>query len=242
MNPLLRVAWGVWALFAFAVGASLAVVALVFTPGLERRRHVARSCARGIFRSTGTAIIVNGLDRLPDTACIAVANHASYVDGVLMQAILPERFGFVVKKEILAVPVASFLLRRLGTEFVDRFNARGGAADAARLVRNSRAGHALAAFPEGTFHAEMGLRRFRMGVFYAAVRTGLPVVPVAIRGARTMLPAGRWLPHRTILEVWIGEPVWPSGRNREAAYALCDRVRAEIIRYCGEECAADRPL
>lgn len=218
----------------FALWAGLAVVGVAVVPGLERRRRVARACARTIFRSTSTPILVDGLDHLPDGACIVAANHASYVDGVLMQAILPDRFGFVVKKEILSVPLAGFLLRRLGTEFVDRVNARSGAADAARLVRKARAGQALAAFPEGTFHEAAGLRRFRMGTFYAAVRTGLPVVPTAIRGARAMLPAGRLLPRPAILEVWVGEAITPAGRTRADAYQLAEDVRAVILRHCGE--------
>lgn len=234
MSALARIAWGTWALAMFALWAGLAVIAVAVVPGLYRRRRVARACARAIFRTTRTPILIDGLDHLPDGACIVVANHASYVDGVLMQAVLPDRFGFVVKKEILSVPLAGFLLRRLGTEFVDRVNARGGAADAARLVRKARSGQALAAFPEGTFHEVAGLRRFRMGTFHAAVRTGLPVVPTAIRGARAMLPAGRMLPAPAILEVWVGEPVPPAGRTRADAYELAEAVRAVILRHCGE--------
>lgn len=234
MSALARIAWGIWALAMFALWAGLAVVAVAVVPGLYRRRRVARACARMIFRSTRTPVLVDGLDHLPDGASIVVANHASYVDGVLMQAVLPDRFGFVVKKEILAVPLAGFLLRRLGTEFVDRVNASGGSADAARLVRKARSGQALAAFPEGTFHEVAGLRRFRMGTFHAAVRTGLPVVPAAIRGTRAMLPAERLLPRPAILEVWVGEPVSPAGRTRADAYLLADEIRAAILRHCGE--------
>ncbi len=237
---MMRILWGLWAILAFGVFAGAAVLSTAVTPGQDRRRRIAQACGRAIFRVTGTTIVVNGLDRLPPGACIVAANHASYVDGVLMQAILPDRFAFVVKKEILAVPLAGFLLRRLGTEFVDRFNARDGAADTARLVRNARAGSALAAFPEGTFHPEQGLRRFRMGIFYAACRTGLPIVPAAICGTREMLPAGRWLPRRSILEVWIGDPIMPTGRDRQSAYTLSEAVRGVIIANCGEACAAAR--
>jgi 1-acyl-sn-glycerol-3-phosphate acyltransferase len=111
-------------------------------------------------------------------------------------------------------------LRRIGTEFVERFNAREGAADTSRLVRNSRQGNAICVFPEGTFHAERGLRRFRMGAFYAAVRGGLPVVPVAITGTRALLPAGAWLPRPSPIQVTLGAPVVPAGRGRDAAHAL----------------------
>ena len=231
--------WGVWALLAFIGGGAAAALAVAVTPGLARRRRIARAVARGIFRATGTRVEVSGADALPETACIVCANHASYVDGVLMQAVLPPRFAFVVKKEAARVPVVGLLLRRIGTEFVDRFNAREGASDTARLVRHSGGGNSMCVFPEGTFHPERGLRRFRMGAFYAATRGHLPVVPVAITGTRDMLPAGRWLPRPRTLGVSIGDPLVSTARGRDAAHALAAAVRERIIRDCGEHCADD---
>lgn len=233
-----RRAWGVWALAIFAVCAGTAVLLLAFVPGLERRRALARRAAGAIFTLTATPVEVTALELLPPGPCIVVANHASYVDGVLMQAVLPPRFAFVVKKEMDRVPVAGFLLRRLGTEFVARFNAREGASDTARLVRHSSGGNAMCVFPEGTFHPERGLRRFRMGAFYAATRGGLPVVPVAITGTRAMLPAGKWLPRPSVISVQVSPPIEPRGRGRDAAHALAATVREHIIDGCGEHCAA----
>ncbi|MCA1798510.1 MAG: 1-acyl-sn-glycerol-3-phosphate acyltransferase [Xanthomonadaceae bacterium] len=131
LTGISRRAWGVWALVVFAACAGSAVVLLAFVPGLERRRALARRAAGAIFRLTGTPVEVSGLELLPPGPCIVVANHASYVDGVLMQAVLPPRFAFVVKNEMDRMPLAGFLLRRLGTEFVARFNAREGASDTA---------------------------------------------------------------------------------------------------------------
>ena len=231
--------WGIWALLVFVVGGAAAALAVAVTPGLARRRRIARAVARGIFRATGTRIVERGLDDLPETACIVCANHASYVDGVLMQAVLPPRFAFVVKKEASRVPIVGLLLRRIGTEFVDRFNAREGANDTARLVRHSGSGNSMCVFPEGTFHPERGLRRFRMGAFYAATRGNLPIVPAAITGTRDMLPAGRWLPRPHTLGVSFGGALYSTTRGRDAAHALADAVRERIIRDCGEHCADD---
>jgi 1-acyl-sn-glycerol-3-phosphate acyltransferase len=189
-----------------------------------------------VFQASGIPVRIRGLENLPAGPSVVVANHASYADGALMQAVLPARFGFVVKKEMDRIPLAGLLLRRLGTVFVDRFNAREGASDTAKLVRNR---DAIAVFPEGTFHPDRGLRRFRMGAFYAAVRGNMPVVPVSIRGTRRLLPAGRWLPRPVPLEVRIAAPVHPAGRGREAAYVLAGTVREIIIANCGERSTED---
>ena len=234
---MIRFLWGCWALTALVVGGAFAALMVAVTPGLERRRRLARGTARSIFRVCAIRVEVEGVEGLPEGACIVCANHASYVDGVLMQAVLPPRFAFVVKKEAARVPLVGLLLRRIGTEFVDRFNAREGAADTARLVRHSGAGNSICVFPEGTFHPERGLRRFRMGAFYAATRGNLPVVPAAITGTRDMLPAGRLLPRREPLRVQFGPPLLSSTRGRDAAHALATAVRERIIRDCGEHCA-----
>lgn len=125
---------------------------------------------------------------LPAGACVVVANHASYLDGIVLKAALPARFSFVIKKEITDVPLASLLLRRIGSEFVDRFNRQAGAIDARRLIKAAAGGQALVFFPEGTFIAQPGLGKFHTGAFATAARAALPIVPVVIRGTRTIGP------------------------------------------------------
>ena len=110
------------------------------------------------------------MEPLPDSACVIVANHASLLDGVILQAALPPRFGFVIKNEMQKMPIGSLLLRRLGSEFVERSDRHKGASDARRILRKAHGGEALVFFPEGTFRAEPGLGQFRSGAFAAAAR------------------------------------------------------------------------
>ena len=105
---------------------------------------------------------------LPRGPCVVVANHASYLDGVVLKAALPARFSFVIKKEVSHVPLAGFVLRRIGSEFVDRFNRHAGGMDARRLFKAAETGQALAFFPEGTFLAQPGLGKFHTGAFAIA--------------------------------------------------------------------------
>jgi 1-acyl-sn-glycerol-3-phosphate acyltransferase len=75
---------------------------------------------------------------------------------------------------------------------------------------------------------------FRTGAFQVAVQAGVPVVPVALRGARSVLRDGRWYPRRAPISVTFAAPVAPDGEDWAAAVRLRDRVRAEILRHCGE--------
>ena len=159
----------------------------------------------------GVRLDVAGLDRLPDDSCVVVANHASYLDGVVMKAALPPRFSFVIKREAASMPVAGFLLKRIGSEFVDRHNEGGRRRDAMRVLRRAEQGHALVFFPEGTFDSTPGLKRFHAGAFVAAARGAMPIVPTVIHGARRALPNRALIVRRGRVRVEILEPVVPSG-------------------------------
>ncbi|HXQ31205.1 MAG TPA: lysophospholipid acyltransferase family protein [Steroidobacteraceae bacterium] len=235
MKAVLRTGYGLWCWAIFMPLAAAVLVLGLPVPSVTLRRRMARSAARAFFRCTAIGFAVTGLERLPQGACVVVANHASYLDGVIMQAALPPRFAFVVKREMVRMPFASLLLRRLGCEFVERFDRHKGGVDARRVLRVAAAGQALAFFPEGTFTEQVGLARFHAGAFVAASRAGLPLVPAVIRGARLVLPPASALPHRGAIEVEILEPV-PAARSgeRDGAVRLREAARAAMLLHMTE--------
>ncbi|HYM28953.1 MAG TPA: lysophospholipid acyltransferase family protein, partial [Steroidobacteraceae bacterium] len=155
--------YALWTLLAFlAVGLS-ALLLLLLLPGLRTRRTAARALARAFLWLAGLPLTVRGAEHLPAGQCVVVCNHASYLDGIVLTAALPPRFGFVIKREMASVPLAGAALKRLGSEFVERFNRHRGAADARRVLRNANQGHSLVFFPEGTFPRTPGLLKFHTG-------------------------------------------------------------------------------
>ncbi len=238
-------AWG-WAVFwVLAPPTWLGVVLL---PRRRWRFALARRMARALALLTATPFEVRGRERLPPRrqACVVVCNHASYLDGAVLVAALPRELSFVAKEALAPQFVAGTFLRRLGAEFVERFDVRRGLADLKRIGGLAQAGDAVVFFAEGTFSAAPGLRPFHMGAFVTAMEAGLPVVPVAVAGSRGMLRSGSWFPHRGRLRVTIGEPIAPPpataepGENWRAALRLRERTRAQILAHCGEpDLAAD---
>ena len=149
-----------------------------------------------------------------------VANHASYLDGIILTAVLPPDFSFVIKREMTRVPLAHFLLRRLDSQFLERFDTRGSARDARSILRRASQKQHLAFFPEGTFRAQPGLRRFHNGAFVSATRGGVPLVPAVIHGSRHMLPAERWLPRPGRLAVTVLDPIDPPAHSEAVAWLI----------------------
>lgn len=228
-----------WAGLAFGGVTLLTLLLLLIVPGEARRRAVVRRAARLILWLFGSPPRVQGLERLPAQSCVVVANHASYLDGMILTAVLPPRFSFVIKREMTRVPVAHFLLRRIGSQFVERFDGPRRSVDARRIMQEALHDHrSLAFFPEGTFRAEAGLRRFHAGAFQVARRAGKPLVPVVIRGSRKMLPADTWLLRPGRLEVEVLAPVDASaGDSADGLAAAC---RSAILARLGEP-DLDRP-
>jgi 1-acyl-sn-glycerol-3-phosphate acyltransferase len=237
LGPL-RLLYGVGTWLQFLVLGTLVVPILLLTPGLARRRALVRTLARLALRLAGMRVQVHGLERLPQP-CIVVANHSSYLDGVVLCATLPSWFSFVIKREMAAVPLAGTLLRRIGAEFVTRGDRVRGARDARRLLRQAETGQALVFFPEGTFGSRVGLQHFHIGAFAAAVRADLPLLPVAIHGSRHCLPPdSRWpRPGIIRIEALAPLPPQPAGSeqdDRKHALQLRAAARGALLAALGE--------
>jgi 1-acyl-sn-glycerol-3-phosphate acyltransferase len=217
----------------------LTTLVVILLPGRERRRRMAHWAGVQLFRLAGLPLRTRGLNHLPADACIVAANHASYLDGVILTAALPPRFSFVIKHEMAATPLLGWLLTRLGSEFVQRFDKKAAHSAANRLIQLARGGACLGVFPEGTFKLEPGLRPFHLGAFLTATRAGLPVVPVVIRGTRQVLPAHSWWPRPGSIDIEILPPVFPRGRTGDTARKLRENVRAYILAACGEPDAGE---
>ena len=194
-----------YCLVAFTI-LGLAVLGInLFLPKERQRRAVAGALSRAFLRVAGIPFSVKGLERLPQSPCVAVANHASYIDAIVIVAALPPDFAFVIKKETERVPLVGLLLRGLGSQFVERFDRHKGATDARRVLKVAAQGQSLMFFPEGTFDEKRQIGRFLNGAFATAARSKMPVVAVAIHGTRDVLPPGRLAVYRRPICVEILE-------------------------------------
>lgn len=232
-------AWLVFALCGLAgLGAAL------LTPGLKRRRRLARRLARLGAALAGLRIDLTSPERLLEfgrRGGLVVANHASYADALVLLSVLPERAAFVAKGEFRRQPLMRWLLGAVGARFVERFDAAAGARDTRALAAALAAGEVLVFFPEGTFRERPGVLPFRMGAFVLAARQGLPVLPLGLHGTRALLPAGSWRPRPAGVALRPGSALHPDGTDWSAAVRLREQARAAVIELCGEPAAADQP-
>ena len=239
---VIRFLWGLWGWATFALACIFSLIVALIVPGLHRRQKLVTFAARMVFVMAAVRVTVRGIDNLPNDSCVVVANHASYIDGILLNGYLPARFGFVIKGEMRDIPVVHFLLRRSGAKFVERKEATGSSRDARQLVKAARKGESLGFFPEGTFLLEPGVGRFRAGAFVAAIKGDMPVVPVAISGTREMLPSGRFLPMQADLIVDILPAIAPGDDAFASSKSLGEAARQRVLAALDEPDLLDRDL
>src|SRR5690349_19488576 len=155
---------------------------------------------------------VVGLDRIDASRpAIYAATHISALDIPLLYANLPFQFRIMAKKELFRYPFLGWHLRRSGQIPIEPENARATLRSLNRAAESLRAGMPLIVFPEGGRSRDGRLRPFMSGAFYAAIRAGVEVVPMAIVGTYEALPMNTFHIRPRQLELVFGEPIATAG-------------------------------
>jgi acyl carrier protein len=222
----------VYAAFGLLFPFALLTAALAKPPATWR---VGGAVCRLFLRAAGIPLVMRGAERLPATPVVLAVNHTSYLDAVVLVALLaPRVYSFVAKREFEDNPLMRALLKGFGTLFVERFDVQKSAEHADVMVEAARGGTSMVIFPEGTLTRNTGLMAFHAGAFQVAAQAGVPVVPVALRGVRSVLRDGTWYARRAPVAVTVCAPIAPDGADWAATLRLRDRARAEILQHCGE--------
>lgn len=222
-------AWTLYGLLAIIVCPLLLLI-----PGQSTRQKLTFYAGKLLAWASATPITVNGIEKIPPgKAFIFVANHSSYLDVYIIAASLPLPYRFVAKAELADNKLFALLLKRLGVVFVERFDLQKSVKDAREIGKQKGS---LIYFPEGTFTRKPGLSHFHMGAFLAAAKTHRPIVPITIRGSRSMLRESNWFPRSGRIDVIVGDPieVEPGDDDWHIAARLKEQARAEILSHCGE--------
>ena len=145
-------------------------------------------------RVGGVRVRVVGAENIPQgVSCIFLSNHVSNLDPPALISVLPGMTSFLLKKEILNIPLLGTAMRLGKFVPVSRSSSKEEAEASTKAAADAlREGLHITIFPEGTRSTTGELLPFKKGAFYLAVASGAPLVPVIIRGTVAMLPKGSW--------------------------------------------------
>ena len=231
--------YGIYAAGVFFVWLVLSwLLVLVMPPGRAAAR-MASAALRLYFRLIGCRIHMEGEEHVDAYgACIYVSNHTSYFDVPAVMALFKTNYHFLAKNEINDMPFVGTFLRKLGHFAFERSKLRARSRQAEQMEKALLRGESLFVFAEGTFTAQPGVRPFQLGAFRAAVRTGRPIVPVALRGIRRFLRDGTLLPKPARISVIVCPALFSSpdsaGREWAEVLRLRDETRTIISSHSGE--------
>jgi 1-acyl-sn-glycerol-3-phosphate acyltransferase len=242
LRSLLQKLYGLYAAAMFVVVVLLILCPLlIIAPTLPLRRTLGRLAVRVWAAASFLPFRIRGHAHIPDGTCIAICNHASYLDGILLTAALPSRFTFLVQHKAGEWPYVGLVIRRMGVRLVNRESARVAAQAARDLLDRVRDGESFAIFPEGTFRRAPELLPFQAGAFVIAARAGVPVLPCVVRGSRQVFGEGRKMLRWHPIDIQFLTPLPSTADNsREAAHALRDAARDIILRHTGDADGLDR--
>ena len=176
----------------------------------------------------GVRVRTEGVENIPQGACVFAANHVSNLDPPAALVGVPRRISFLAKKEIFKVPVVSTAMRLGKIVPVDRADREDAVASIDAGVETLRQGISFFVFPEGTRSKDGSLRPFKKGSFAIPIRSGAPVVPVSILGSRERLPKGKpsIAPGEILLR--FGAPIDSTQYGVDERGELLERVRAAV--------------
>ncbi|MBY5944535.1 AMP-binding protein [Photobacterium rosenbergii] len=230
--------WG-FACYMWLIMALLAPPVWVLVALLSSRQacwSVARWGARMLMKLTRTKMEITGIDNLPsdDSPYLVIVNHASYLDGLVLLAATGKDHQFVAKSELKDNFFARTFLEKLGTHFVERFDTQKSLTDSRQLAAFADSPSPLTIFPEGTLYRMAGIHDFHLGAFQIAVEKQIPILPVTLKGTRSILRDKSLFPRKGDIDVIISPLLKPDGSDWQATLALRNAARKIILANSGE--------
>lgn len=195
--------------------------------------------------TSGADLSVEGLEKLdPAKRYVLVPNHASYLDiPCLLTALDTQPIRFMAKASLFKVPILGWGMLAAGFIPIDRNRSSKGKASFDLAVRRIRGGNTIVIFPEGGRSHERTMKPFKHGAFLLAMKSGLPLVPIAIRGTYDVLPASTLILSPGQVKIVVGDPVDVSELSVKQKDELVQSTRASILAMLGQtEEAAAAPL
>lgn len=214
---------------ATALGSVFGLLLRLLDRTGDRVLDLARAWSGWVTSFAGVKIVVENRASLdPAQPYVFMANHASSLDIWAAFVAVPRRLRMIAKKQLARIPLFGWVMWAGRFIFIDRKNgvsARRSIEEAGNRIRN---GDSVLIFPEGTRTRDGSLGPFKKGGFHLAVRAGVPIVPLALRGTRELMPAGSYLLRAGKVTAIIGEPIPTQGLSEQDRANLHERVRVVV--------------
>jgi 1-acyl-sn-glycerol-3-phosphate acyltransferase len=226
---LQTIAIALWTVFVTVIFSYLSILFSLVGTGGNLSHLSARLWGRSILAASGIRVRVTGMERIdPAKSYIFMSNHQSNFDIPVLLAYLKVQFRWLAKEELFKIPFFGYAMQRVGYISINRSDRRSAFLSLKRAAQIIRGGVSVLIFPEGTRSLDGQIRPFKKGGFILALDAGVPIVPVVIRGTRSIMPKERLRirPGRVSLEILA--PIDTTAYTRKSKEDLIAAVRRAI--------------
>lgn len=221
-----------WLLFCASVATLICFVPILITALMSKTGKTAfnlsRMWAKSVRAAAGVRVVFKRIGAIDDTRnYVIIANHQSLFD---IPALVASglQFRWVIKREILKIPLFGYALYAMRNIFIDRSDREKAVKSLNKGVDRLPPGVGVMFFPEGTRSMNGRLQEFKKGAFIVAAEKSLPILPVTINGSRKILPKKSLAYTPGSIEVIIGEPIESIGYSRDNLIELIEKARTAI--------------
>jgi 1-acyl-sn-glycerol-3-phosphate acyltransferase len=222
-----------WAFFGIVNTLFWILFGILLTLFLASSRTIHFYCAvpwaRTILWGAGVKVQIRGLSDIDkQKAYIFIPNHLSFFDIFSLLTYLPVDFKFILKKELMRIPVLGWAMKRAGYISIDRSSPSKARRTLMRAVERIKGGTSLVMFAEGTRGYNGRLQPLKRGAFQLAMASGVPVVPVAIKGTREIMPKGSFTIRKGSIVIQLEKPIETITYTKQTMPQLIERVSRSI--------------
>ncbi len=230
-TAVLKVLWlGFWAIVATLVLFIPITLAATFSSTGNLAFNLSKLWAWVLLISTGVKTRIIGKEKIKKgQTYIIISNHQSQFDILALVTRLGIQFRWIIKKELLKIPLFGYALLASRNIFIDRSNTKESIESINKGMNRLPRGTSVMVFAEGTRSADGKIHDFKKGGFVLAIDYGLPILPITINGSRKVLPKGSVVFTPGEIEVIIGDPIDTTGYTRERLPELMHRTRQVIV-------------
>lgn len=227
----IRVAW----LFLWAsIATTILCMPVIIAALLSRTGNLAFSLSK-IWAYVMLAVsfvrteIKNKAKLLKGTSYIIISNHQSHFDILALVTTLGIQFRWLIKKEILKIPLFGYALYASRNIFIDRSNTARAIESINKGLNRLPKDAGVMVFAEGTRSPDGQIHEFKKGGFIIAIARKMPILPVTVNGSRRVLPRGSLVVKPRKIQVVIGDPIDTSGYTTDTVQELIDKTRQAVM-------------
>jgi len=216
----------IWVFFDTLVMGILVIVLSIFVRSGNPLHKIARFWGKSILVASRIKVSVKGLSNI-DLAgpYIYMPNHQSNFDIPVMLGHLPVQFRWLAKKELFKIPIFGRAMRKAGYISIDRHDRESAFKSIDVAAKKIKSGVSVLLFPEGTRSLDGKIRPFKKGGFVLAIDSGVPIVPVVIKGTYTIMTKGKFRVNPGHVSMIVHKPIDTAAYTRETKEGLMQSVR-----------------